>query len=126
MAYATRQKEVIAEIFESSERPLTPTEICEIAQRSIPQLGIATVYRAIKQFVESETIRLIDIPGAPPHYESAARRHHHFFFCGGCRRLYNLVGCVGGLTGLAPSGFKVKEHEIVLYGDCASCAEPST
>ncbi len=122
MAYATRQKELIAGIFEASERPLTPTEVCELAKRELPQLGIATVYRAIKQFVESEAIRLIDVPGAPPHYESASRHHHHFFFCSGCRRLFDLVGCVGGVTSLAPKGFKVKEHEIVLYGDCADCA----
>lgn len=123
MAYATRQKELIAAIFEASERPLTPTSVCEMAQRELPQLGIATVYRAIKQFVEEGIIRLIDVPGAPPHYESAARRHHHFFLCGGCRRLFDLVGCVGGIDHLAPRGFRVKEHEIVLYGDCETCSE---
>jgi len=36
-------------------------------------------------------VRLVEISGTSPHYESTARQHHHFFFCRHCRRLYNLV-----------------------------------
>jgi len=122
MPYATPRKLVLADLITGSERPLTPMEIWEEAQRRIPRLGIATVYRALKQFVEEGQVRVVDIPGAPPHYESTARQHHHFFFCTRCHRLFNLVGCVRGLLGLAPAGFKVKRHEIVLYGDCAECS----
>jgi Fe2+ or Zn2+ uptake regulation protein len=28
----------------------------------------------------------------------------------------------GGLKSLAPAGFKVTDHEIILYGLCKSCA----
>jgi Fur family ferric uptake transcriptional regulator len=122
MAYATQQKQTILEILESSERPLTPVEICETAQRELPRLGIATVYRAIKAFMEEGTVRLVDVPGAPPHYEHASRKHHHFFLCRQCKRLFDLVGCVRGVNALAPSGFEVAGHEIVLFGDCATCA----
>jgi Fur family ferric uptake transcriptional regulator len=85
-------------------------------------LGIATVYRAIRQFVLEGQIRAVEIPGVPPHYESASRHHHHFFLCQQCRRLFDLIGCVRGVRGLAPTGFRVQQHEIVLYGECASCA----
>jgi Fur family ferric uptake transcriptional regulator len=122
MPYTTPRKLVLADLIISSARPLTPAEIWAEAQKRLPKLGIATVYRALKQFVAEGQVRLVQIPGVPPHYESAARQHHHFFFCTHCHRLFNLIGCVRGILGLAPAGFKVNRHEIVLYGDCPDCS----
>jgi len=121
MIYLTRQKLVLGAVFEHAKRPLTPVEICEEARKKLPSLGIATVYRAIKQFVDEGQVRAVEVPGAAPHYESAARHHHHFFLCQQCKRLYDLVGCVRGVQALAPERFRVKRHEIVLYGECESC-----
>jgi len=104
---------------------LTAGEICSQARREIPSLGLATVYRAIKQFVTEGQIRAVEIPGISPHYERAARRHHHFFLCQECKRLFDLIGCVRGVGALAPVGFRVEQHEIVLYGECAACAGQS-
>ena len=126
MAYLTRQKQALEAIFQRARRPLTANEICREARLEIPSLGIATVYRAIKQFVSEGQIRAVEIPGVPPHYESADRHHHHFFLCQECKCLFDLVGCVRGVRGLAPSGFRVQQHEIVLYGECASCAGRSS
>ncbi len=122
MGYATRQKLVVSEVFERANRPLTVPEVCRVARRKLPSLGIATVYRAIKQFVSAGLVRAVEIPGVPPHYERAAGNHHHFFLCQHCKRLFDLVGCVRGVGGLAPRGFRVRQHEIVLYGQCATCA----
>lgn len=121
MAYATQQKAVLSRIITKSDRPLTAQEILAEAQKDLPNLGIATVYRALKQFQEDSQVRVVEIPGATPHYESAAAHHHHFFLCQQCQKLFNLVGCVKGLDALAPKKFSVRRHEIVLYGDCADC-----
>lgn len=121
VGYMTRQKLVLGEVFDTAKRPLTATEICEEARREIPSLGIATVYRVIRQLVSDGHIRSVEIPGTAPHYEKAARHHHHFFLCQHCKRLFDLIGCVRGVRALAPSGFRVQQHEIVLYGECASC-----
>ena len=120
--YLTQQKRILGTVFERAGRPLTPPEICEEARKEIPALGLATVYRAIKQFLEEGQIRAVEVPGAAPHYESAARHHHHFFVCRECKRLFDLIGCVRGVRALAPKGFRVRQHEIVLYGECAACA----
>jgi len=122
VGYLTRQKLVLGNVFERAKRPLTATEVCREAKRKIPSLGIATVYRAIKEFVSEGYVRAVEIPGISPHYESAARHHHHFFLCHHCRRLFDLIGCVRGVRSLAPHGFRVQRHEIVLYGECAACA----
>ena len=121
MGYLTKQKLVLGGVFEQAKRPLTASEICNEARKEIPSLGIATVYRAIKQSLTEGQIRAVEIPGVAPHYESAGRHHHHFFLCQECKRLFELMGCVRGVRGLAPNGFRVQQHEIVLYGACASC-----
>jgi len=121
MVYITQQKRVLNRIIEQSERPLTAREILDEAQKELPNLGMATVYRALKQFQADGAARLVEIPGAIPHYETTARHHHHFFLCQQCQRLFNLIGCVRGINALAPERFNVRQHEIVLYGDCADC-----
>jgi Fur family ferric uptake transcriptional regulator len=119
--YTTQQKRTLTGVILRADRPLTPAEIWKTGKKASPALGIATVYRALRRLVEEGRVRLVEIPGAVPHYESTARQHHHFFFCRRCRRLSNLVGCVPGVRGLAPRGFAVEGHEIVLYGRCANC-----
>lgn len=122
MAYKTRQRDAIWQVIVSSDRPLTPMDICEEAGKSVESIGIATVYRALKQMISEGQVRHIDIPGVQPHYEAASRRHHHFFLCESCQRLFDLAGCLRGISGLLPDGFRMKRHEIVIYGDCESCA----
>jgi Fur family ferric uptake transcriptional regulator len=121
MAYSTKQKSVLSDVIRHAGRPLTPGEMCKIARNKLPSLGIATVYRAIKQFIDEGSVRLVEVPGAPPHYESSARRHHHFFLCQQCQHIFDLIGCVRGVQSLAPKGFRVHGHEIVLYGECPGC-----
>ncbi len=121
MAYTTQQKLAVIGVIENSPQPLTPAEICDAARKELPAIGIATVYRALKQFVEEGIVRPVEVPGASPHYEHSSRQHHHFFLCQQCRRLFNLLGCVKGVESMAPEGFRVRRHEIVLYGDCPEC-----
>lgn len=122
MSYLTQQKRILSRVFERAGRPLTAVEAHEEARKELPALGIATVYRAIKQFVAEGQVRAVEIPGIAPHYEDASRHHHHFFLCRRCSHLFDLAGCVRGVTALAPDGFRVEQHEIVLYGACAACA----
>jgi len=121
MGYSTRQKVLLGELFETSARPLTAREICREANRRLPSLGLATVYRTLRQFVAEGLVRVVEIPGAPPHYEKAALHHHHFFLCQACKHVFDLSGCVRGLRSLVPKGFSVQQHEIVLYGWCSRC-----
>lgn len=122
MSYVTNQKLVLGKVIEDADRPLTAHEICEEAQKELPTLGIATVYRAIKQFRKEGLVRAVELPGATPRYEHSSKTHHHFFFCNQCKKVFNLIGCLSGIESLAPKNFRVRQHEIVLYGDCQECA----
>jgi Fur family transcriptional regulator, ferric uptake regulator len=121
MAYSTRQRTAVWRVLKETERPLTPHEIQDVAKSLVPSLGMATVYRCLKELTRDGGVRLIEVQGAPPHYESSKRPHHHFFLCEQCRRLFDLIGCARGIMRMAPKGFEVDRHEVVLYGKCDTC-----
>lgn len=123
MIRRTKQRDAIREALEAAGRPLTPLEILEHAQSTVPGLGIATVYRNLKSLLEESEIAPVQVPGEPPRYETQnrAHKHHHHFLCENCGRLFEVQGCPEGLARLTPSGFRLKGHEITLYGVCADC-----
>ncbi len=116
----TRQKDAVLEALHTAEGPLTPPALHKVAQRYVPGLGIATVYRALARLVEDGRARIVHIPEHPPRYE-IAQGHHHHFYCRKCDRVFELHACVHGVDSLAPRGFAVDTHEITLYGTCKTC-----
>ncbi|NNF43488.1 MAG: transcriptional repressor [Phycisphaerales bacterium] len=123
MARSTRQRAAILATLEAAGRPLSPGEIHAGAARRVPGVGVATVYRNIKRLVVEHTLTPVNLPGAPPRYElvAAAERHHHHFRCDRCDAVYDVDGCPGGLSKMLPRGFRLRAHDIVLYGLCSTC-----
>lgn len=118
----TQQRRTILEVVNESKRPLSPQEILERAQGMLPKLGIATVYRAVKQLEEAGELSPVDMPGEGRRYERAGMKHHHHFSCRACSRVFDLEGCPGNIDRLVPQGFKLENHEILLFGLCDRCA----
>jgi Fur family ferric uptake transcriptional regulator len=125
MARDTAQRRAIRRAITDSARPLAPQEILERAQRAVPGLGIATVYRQIRSLLSEGWLRPVELPGAPCRYEREGKGHHHHFHCRSCDRVFEVDACLGELRRLAPPGFHLEAHEIILYGRCERCAEPS-
>jgi Fur family ferric uptake transcriptional regulator len=117
----TSQRQAIQRIMQEVNRPLGPEEICDLAKAYCPGLGIATVYRALKEMVDNHMLTMVNLPGESARYEIAGKGHHHFFFCRQCKKTFDIKGCPGNLRSLIPTGFKLEEHEIVLYGLCCDC-----
>ncbi|MFN0204900.1 MAG: Fur family transcriptional regulator [Planctomycetota bacterium] len=120
----TRQRHALAQLFERAERPLTAEEVLNIAKRTVPKLGIATVYRTIKLMIAANEVRSVEVLGETPRYESANKEHHHHFLCRTCETVYEAEGCEGERGVLtAPPGFRVEGHEVVLRGVCGTCVD---
>lgn len=117
----TRQRHSIRAALEAAGRPLLPVEIQLAAQHEVPALGLATVYRNIKQLVEAGEIQQVELPGEPPRYEVSGHKHHHHFRCRNCARVFDVHACPGNMQKLAPQGFVVDDHELTLYGSCSDC-----
>lgn len=118
----TNQREAIRLAFEEAGRPLGPQEILALAAERAPGLGIATVYRTVKKFLRDSVIQVVELPGSPNRYELTGLDHHHHFCCRHCDRVFDVEGCPGRIAELAPEGFEIESHDIVLYGSCSSCA----
>ncbi len=117
----TDQRRAIQQVFQQEPHPLTAQEILEHAQTEVPNLGLATVYRNLKSLTDSGLLRLVELPGEPCRYELTDQDHHHHFKCLACGRVFDIPGCVAGIAGLLPEGFKLRSHEILLYGHCPNC-----
>ena len=121
MQRRTRQRVAIRRAFERTGRPLRPQECLDLASAEVPDLGIATVYRNINTLVETGWLRIVELPGSPDRYETAGRRHHHHFHCRRCDGVFEVESCPGGFAALAPTGYRVEDHDLILYGVCRSC-----
>jgi Fur family ferric uptake transcriptional regulator len=117
----TKQKQIVAQVVQESHAPLTVQEILVRAQKHLPTMGIATVYREVGRMSDSGALRTVTIPGDPPRYE-LPKHHHHHFKCTSCDNVFELEGCLKDIAKLVPKGFKHKMHDITLYGLCRDCA----
>lgn len=121
MERVTRQRNVIRAAVESAGRPLSPSELYAAARAKLPGLGLATVYRAIRDLVASGWLRVVEVPGETGRYERAGKPHHHHFLCRSCDSLWEVPACPIGIERLAPRGFVTEDHEITLFGLCGEC-----
>ncbi len=119
----TTQRDTIVEVITQSPGPITVEQIHELAKKTIPSLGIATVYRTIKLLLENGTIQTVVLPDGLSRYESAALGHHHHFRCRACGNVFDLDICPVKLPKdmTLPGGYTVDDHELTFYGTCPNC-----
>jgi Fur family ferric uptake transcriptional regulator len=117
----TRQRRAIREIFTRERRPLSTDEVLAAGRALVPSLGVATVYRNIKSLSDEGWLHSVELPGALVRYERCGKPHHHHFVCRDCALAFDIAACPEDVERLAPAGFLVDAHELVLYGQCPGC-----
>ncbi|QDG53106.1 transcriptional repressor [Persicimonas caeni] len=120
MERRTEQREAMKKVFDEAKRPLTAQEVLDLAQEHVPGLGIATVYRNLKAFVDEGVLTPVDLPGEPSRYESVDLEHHHHFQCDACGLVFDIPGCPN-IKSIVPEDYEVTRHEILMYGVCPTC-----
>ena len=124
MSRNTRQRRAIEATIENAVGPVMPQEILRATITDVASINLSTIYRTLGRMVAEGDVVPVQLPGEPIRYErrDAAETHHHHFRCTNCDSVYDLEGCVAGLKGLLPQGFKMIRHDITLYGTCRTCA----
>jgi Fur family ferric uptake transcriptional regulator len=120
MQRTTKQRSAIRKATEESGRPLLPQEILALAQKTVPQLNLATVYRNLNVMVEEGEVTPVHLPEQPTRFEKSGQHHHHFL-CRKCERVFDIHQCSEDISRLVPTGFEVDDHNVILYGSCPSC-----
>lgn len=117
----TTQRTAIKQVFKKHERPLGVEEILAYGKKSVASLNKATIYRNLKILVDSGWLTPVAHPSLGTLYERTGKGHHHHFYCRVCNRTFDLPDCALKEDDAAPDGFVVEDHEVFLFGICASC-----
>ncbi len=117
----TRQRQAIRDVLQNAQGPLLPSQVLALSQGAVPNLGIATVYRALTEWLGEGWLCTVNI-GGEIRFECADRGHHHHFLCRECRRVFDLAGCHLATSAMVPPGFQATEHEVLIAGRCSDCA----
>ena len=105
---------------------ISALDIEEGARARGRRVGRASVYRALEQLAELGLVHKLDLGSATARYERVdpGGDHHHHMVCDECGKVLpfedpDLEVAVSRVQG--SQGFAVREHEIVLHGECDEC-----
>lgn len=121
----TRQRETILESFLGSRDHLTCEEIHSRVVKDDPSIGLATVYRTLRLFVESGIASERRFQDGVTRYEPK-QSHHDHLICVRCGRIVEFES--DEIERLQDEvarqrGFQLLSHRHELYGACEDCAE---
>jgi len=123
----SKQRELILDTL--IKHPVHPTAdvLFEILkqEKKDSNIGIATVYRNLKQLAGKNIIKRISGLDNFEHFDHNTEEHYHFI-CTKCKKIFDLD------KNIAPdisdkiknnTGFIVQSHDIVVHGICKDCAD---
>jgi Fur family peroxide stress response transcriptional regulator len=102
----------------------TADEIYSALNRRDPRVSRATVYNALRDLARTGLIRQVPGEGKAARFDANLHRHHHFM-CDRCGAVEDIEWFDIPASSWAPAagGRMVRDHEVVLHGVCARCAE---
>jgi Fur family ferric uptake transcriptional regulator len=119
----TRQREAILDAFLAAKGHVTSEELYEAVLHSSPDVGAATVYRALKLFCEAGVARAHHFRDGVTLYEREGHHHDHLI-CQGCGAIVEFEREVieeEQRKVVAEHGYVLTQHRHILYGLCPRC-----
>ena len=118
----------ILEILESSDsRHMTAEDVYKHLLERGEDIGLATVYRVLTQFVNAGLAEKHHFEGGQAVFELNRGRHHDHIVCQQCGRVEEFVDdtiekCQRQVAN--KSGFEIVDHSLIIYGRCTRRACP--
>ena len=124
----TENRREIVQVLAGAERPLTITEIVDIA----PTVPVSSAYRSLTVLADAHVVRRVagtDDTGRFELAEDLSGEHHHHLICSNCGTVVDIAASPRLERALADAaraaaeeaGFEVHEHRIDLVGRCSNC-----
>jgi Fur family ferric uptake transcriptional regulator len=126
---SSKRREAVISLLARQRCVLSAREISDALRAEGNPVGIATVYRTLELLGELRLVQRLQMGTEPALYEAAmpsGEHHHHHFVCDRCGAVtpFDDAGLERAIARLAAKlDYAVGEHEVVLRGGCADCAE---
>ena len=121
----TGQRDLILEIFLSTEEHLTSEDLYWLVSKRDPTVGHTTVYRTLKLLTEASLAREVRFGDNKTYYEHHYNHEHHdHMICTECGRVIEFFSPdIESLQDQMADnfGFKPTHHSLRLWGVCADC-----
>jgi len=120
----TLQRQIILDTLKALDTHPTAEDLYKEIQKTYPSIGMATVYRNLRQLAENGLIIQIATLDDVARYDGCAHLHYHFY-CKVCGGTFDLeMDLIDGIeNGIADKyGFRVDSHDIIFTGACSKCA----
>ncbi len=121
------QRNIILNVFLNTEKHLSIQELCDLVKKNNPEIGPATVYRAIKIICESGIAEEIDIGDGVKRYEHKyGHQHHDHMICVKCNEFIEF--CDPEIEKLQDkiakqNKFTPLSHKLQIKGICSKCSK---
>ena len=119
------QREKILDIFLGTGKHMTAFELLDMVKGQAPEIGQATVYRAIKVICDAGLAEEIDFGDGTRRYElKYGHKHHDHLICTVCGRLIEVYN--QDIERLQKKmcddfNFKSQSHRLHIFGICKDC-----
>lgn len=120
----TAQRAAVYRYLRSVTTHPTADDIFTQVREVIPDISLATVYKALEAFVEAGLARKLALGGGPARYDGRTDDHDHVR-CLRCGAVCDVLGShdadmIQGLKG--EDGFEIIDYRLELLGYCNGCS----
>ncbi|HEX4715686.1 MAG TPA: transcriptional repressor [Ktedonobacteraceae bacterium] len=123
----TRPRQLIAECLierAAAGVDFTVDDLWHTLRQKEPQMGRATVYRAVEMLVQVGLLDRVEFADGTHHYRVCGGTHHHHLTCKRCRLVVEIDLCLPAEQLLAlgqQTGFTIEGHALTVFGRCERC-----
>lgn len=124
--FTPQRQAVLETILEHGGEHLSAEDVYALVKQRHPEIGLATVYRALELLASLDVLHKIDLGDGRARYElgDAEEHHHHHLICVDCGEVSEFdIDLLESLEALVwrRTGFKVMDHQVKLFGLCKGC-----
>lgn len=123
---ATSQRSALAAVLAGTDEFATAAELHDLLRAGGARVGLATVYRTLADLVAAGEIDSLRGPAGETLYRRCGEsEHHHHLVCRVCGRTEEVTSPAVERWARSVAkhyGFTEIDHEIELFGLCATCS----
>lgn len=121
----TAQRRAVAQVLSGAHVHLTAEEVHERARQVLPEISLATVYNALRDFVALGEIQEVSLDGRLRRYDPNVGHAHHHLICSTCGTILDVTPGQEppSLPASERHGFQVDAADVTYRGTCGACRE---